>query len=273
MLRHIGIGLCLLFCSADSVNQDKITWDDSNYELVFYDDFSGQSGSLPDPAKWSCSPRGSSIWSRWISNSPRVAYVKKGTLVCRAVPNRTERADTAAMLTGAIETKDKFYFQYGKLEVRMKTNLKRGNFPAVWLVPQYDKTSDNRYGEIDVVEMFGNEGKAAHTVHTHRSFTLKKEGVKRIFSSTIDVTKWHVYGIVWEKDRIIWTLDGEAVAEYPRLNTRQMQDEGQWTFDRPFYIRLNQSVGDGSHPLLVPNLKSTYETRFDWVKVYQKKRN
>lgn len=273
MLRNVWIVPFLLLCFADSVSQDRITWDDSGYELVFYDDFNGPNNSRPDTTKWSCSLRGTSIWSRWISNSPKVAYLKNGKLICRAIPNIRERTDTATMLSGAIETKDKFYFQYGKLEVRMKTNLRRGNFPAVWLVPQYDKTKDKRYGEIDVVEMYGNEGKAAHTIHTHRSFTLKKEGLEREFRSTTDVTKWHVYGIVWEKDRIIWTLDGEAVAEYPRLNTSQMQDEGQWTFDRPFFIRLNQSVGDGSHPLLVPNLKTTYETRFDWVKVYQRKIN
>ena len=271
MLRNIWIGLLLLLCSADSVSQDRITWDDSGYELVFCDDFDGPNGSRPDPAKWSCSPRMNCLWARWNSKSPKVAYLKKGTLVCRAIPNRTERGDTATMLTGAVETRGKFTFQYGKVEVRMKTNLKRGNFPAAWLMPQYELSADKRYGEIDMVEMFGNESVAAHTIHTHRSFTLEKEGLRRKFRSEIDVTKWHVYGIVWEPDRVIWTVDGKGVGEYPRMRDRQMLDEGQWTFDRPFYIILNQSVGNGSSPKMVPNTKTTYETRFDWVRVYKKK--
>lgn len=241
------------------------------YELVFSDEFNLPNGSRPDPTKWSTSPRANTTWARWVSNSPKVAYIKKGNLVCKGIPNKSEPADTARMLTGSVETKDKFSFQYGKVEVRMKTNLRPGNFPAIWMTPQFSRTSDKRYGEIDIVEMFGNEGKAAHTVHTHRTLTLKKEGIKREFREKIDVTQWHIYGIIWTKDKIVWTLDGKQVGEYRKINTPEMQAEGQWTFDRPFFLRLNQSVGDGSHPLLTANYKKTYETHFDWVRIYKQK--
>lgn len=40
------------------------------------------------------------------------------------------------MLAGAVFTKDKFAFKYGKIEVRMRTNLQKGNFPAAWIMPQ-----------------------------------------------------------------------------------------------------------------------------------------
>ena len=50
--------------------------------------------------------------------------------MCKAIPNRHLATDTAQMLTGAVFTKDKFEFRYGKVEVRMKTNRRVGNFPA-----------------------------------------------------------------------------------------------------------------------------------------------
>ena len=41
----------------------------------------------------------------------------------------------ATMLTGAVDTRSSFAFQYGKIELRMRTNMLPGNFPAAWLLP------------------------------------------------------------------------------------------------------------------------------------------
>ena len=268
MYRNILCFLLLVALIGDSpmarAQNQKGKW-----QLVFSDEFNRPDGSQPNSKKWSHAPRANNGWARWISNSAKVAFIKKGKLICRAIPNKSEESDSARMLTSAFETKNKFSFQYGKVEVRMRTNLKRGNFPAVWMVPDY--TSDKRYGEIDIVEMFGNEKSAAHTAHTHRSYSLKKEGIQRTFKEKLDITKWHVYGVIWTEESIVWTVDGETVGEYKKINTPEMQREGQWTFDRPFYLRLNQSVGNGNHPLLIPNYKATYETQFDWIRVYQMK--
>lgn len=42
-----------------------------------------------------------------------------------------------------------------------------------------------------------------------------------------------------------------------------MLEEGQWSFDRFFFIILNQSVGYGNWH--APDPHATYETEFDWV--------
>ena len=49
-----------------------------------------------------------------------------------------------------------------------------------------------------------------------------------------------------------------------------MRKEGQWTFDRPFHIIMNQSVGDNSNPYFMVDTNQIYETQFDWIRVYQK---
>jgi beta-glucanase (GH16 family) len=268
MSKNLLTSLLLLFVFADSSSQTREFFDDeADYELVFSDEFNQRGRSLPDSTKWQPCRRYAGQWSRWISASPDVAFVKDGRLICRAIPNRSEAPDTAAMLTGAIETRGKFAFQYGKIEVRMKTNMKQGNFPAAWLVPTYED-GDKRYGEIDIVEMFGNQQASFHTIHTHRSFILKKERPMS-FKREILVNRWHIYGVIWTKDIVVWTIDGEKVGEYRRIDSDQMVEEGQWTFDRPFYIRLNQSVGEGRYEVMIPHTNEIYETQFDWVRVYQ----
>jgi beta-glucanase (GH16 family) len=272
MIKNLSLGMLVLLFASDSSSKmmEMNEEEGSEYELVFSDEFNQSRDSRPDTSKWIPCRRYQGHWSRWISDSRDVAFVKRGRLVCRAIPNRSEPGDTATMLTGAIETRSKFAFQYGKIEVRMRTNLKQGNFPAAWLVPTY-KDGDKRYGEIDIVEMFGNQSFSFHTVHSHRSYSLKKRDIPMSFKKEIAVTGWHVYGVIWTKDCIVWTVDGEKVGEYRKIRTKQMDDEGQWTFDRPFYIRLNQSVGDGTYHVMIPHTDDVYQTEFDWVRVYQQK--
>lgn len=260
--------LLLLLLSADSVSRPDAHIDDEGYVLVFSDEFSLPDGSAPDTLIWSPCRRYGGQWSRWISDSPDVAFIRGGHLVCRAVPNVTVPEDTATMLTGAMETRGKFAFMYGKVEVRMRTNMKQGNFPAAWLVPTYED-GDTRYGEIDIVEMFGNQNASFHTIHNHRTFNLKRERPMS-FKRKLSPDDWHVFGIIWTADEVAWTVDGDYVGSYRRIDTPQMKEEGQWTFDRPFYLRLNQSVGEGTYREMIPHTGETYETEFDWVRVYQK---
>ena len=262
--------LCLLMLVAfvGDVPLAKAQGQEKKWQLVFSDEFDQPDGSQPDSTKWSRCKRYNSGWNRWISNSKEVAYIESGNLVCKAIPNKSLATDTAKMLTGAIESKGKFFFKYGKVEVRMKTGKKIGNFPAVWMKPE--KIDPNRYGEIDIVEMFGNLGVAQQTVHSHQTVVLKKKK-EHSFRTNLNVSKWHIYGMEWSANEIIFTIDGRVTARYPKSRDSQDRKEGQWTFDRPFYLLMNQSVGDGRFESTVPHIKHTYVTMFDWIRVYQKK--
>lgn len=271
MNKNLLLIFLLIFVLSDSVSKSPEAVQADEYELVFSDEFNLPNGSQPDSTKWGRSVRYTSIWNRWVSQSPRVVYIDKGHLVCKAIPNRTEKSDTATMLTGAIETLNKYSFQYGKVEVRLKTNTQRGNFPAAWLSPQPGGI-DSRYGEIDIFETFGNIGCSQHTVHNHLTTILKKKGPENEFRKKIRVDRWHIYSIEWSAEKIIWFIDGEKVAEYHKSNDPQLLADGQWTFDRPFFLRLNQSVGDGSYEVMIPDVTKEYETRFDWIRVYQKRK-
>ena len=267
MHKHIFYLFFLLVLSSDSITVEAQV---PEYVLVFSDEFNQTNGSQPDPTKWNRVMRNPSIWARWNSNSDKVVFIKNGCLVCRAVPNKYEPTDTAKMLTGGVNTMNKFEFQYGKVEVRMKTNLIPGNFPAAWMGKTH-KQRDDLYGEIDIVEVFSNQKKASHNIHSQYTQTHPKHGMKNSFSWQVDVRKWHVYGIEWTPEYVLWTVDGETTGIFKKPKDKQLLEEGAWTFDYPFFLILNQAVGNGRWSYLpYPNTRKTFETRFDWVRVYQR---
>ena len=82
--------------------------------------------------------------------------------------------------------------------------------------------------------------------------------------------KWHVYSVVWTPTRITFLIDNKETGTYNKATDKSILQQGQWTFDRPFYLILNQSVGNGLYPCMMPQMDETYETQVDWVRVYQK---
>lgn len=271
MKRNYVLGLLTLFFTADTVSRAQIIFDNTGYELVFSDEFNLPNGSHPDPAVWSRKPRNNDMCNRWNSESNKVVYINNGSLVCRAIPNKSEPNDTARMLAGSVWTFGKYNVKYGKIEVRMRTNNKAGSFPAAWLKWQPVDWNTDPYAEIDIVEMFGNRGLAYQTIHSQLTVSDKRHGLTNSFSTKIDVTKWHVYAIEWTPTYVTFAIDGTPVGTYRKSDSPRLFEKGQWTFDVPCYIVLNQSVGEGPTFGTGNFHRKTYETRFDWIRVYQKK--
>ena len=127
------------------------------------------------------------------------------------------------------------------------------------------------YGEIDIFEAAGNRRKAQQTVHSKLTMTVKGHKEKNTHFEDVDLSKWHVYGLEWTPTYLVWTIDGRTVFHYEKSHTITQLAQGQWTFDEPFFLILNQSVGDGQWECMQPQTKKVYETRIDWVRVYQKR--
>lgn len=241
------------------------------YDLVFADEFDQPDGSAPDASRWRVPARRGSTWNRWISSSDEVAFVKNGALVCRAVPNADRAADDVAMLTGAVETQGLFAFTYGRVEVRLRTKPFAGNFPAAWMMPQPPCATWPNAGEIDIFEAIDARNTSYHTIHSHWSYDLgHRTDPVSSFTRDVKVAQWHVYGLEWVEDLLVFTVDGEVAGTYARSSDAGVLGQGQWPFDHPFYLILNQSVGDGSWARAA-DTSHTYETYFDYVRVYQRR--
>ena len=240
------------------------------YQLVFSDEFDQPNGSLPDPAKWQCSKRYHSTWNRWIADSSAVACIRSGSLLCRAIPNRDRTVDDVPMITGAVESRDRYSFTYGKVEVRLRTNLHQGNFPAAWMMPQPPAEGWPKAGEIDIFESIDDKEVAYHTVHSNWTYNLgHRSDPVSSFNEKVTVGDWHVYALEWTENALTWLVDGKVVGTYQKSTDATALEQGQWPFDHPFYIILNQSVGDGSWAKAA-DTGYTYSTFFDYVRVYQR---
>ena len=81
---------------------------------------------------------------------------------------------------------------------------------------------------------------------------------------------FHVYAVEWNATSITWYVDGQKMWTYNKSTDQNALNNGQWPFDAPFYLILNQSVGNGSWARPADESFS-YETQFDWVRVYQRR--
>lgn len=250
---------------ADSVNgaiEIEVNFEptaSAKYQLVFSDEFN--EGSVPDPEKWSCSPRQNATWNRWIADDERVACLSGGNFVARAIPNPDPATYQGDMITGAIQSRGKFAFKYGKIEARIYTNGWTGNFPAFWLMPEDQTGGWPACGEIDIWEQINNEQRAYHTLHTGYRQSMYS------VSEYCNTSHFHTYGFEWDAEKMIWYMDGREVGRYNKSANYPAHPDS-WPYDKAFYIILNQSVGSGSWAAN-PDINQTYTTLFDWVRVYQ----
>ena len=258
---------------AEKVHDDitiSATWErDDTYTnarvLSFCEEFDGE--GEPTSEWWKRTERQGATWNRWCSNSPLVVYQEGGALHCRAIPNPDRSTDNVPMITGGVKTQGKFSFQWGRVEARIKTIPHRGTFPAFWMMPADNSLGWPNNGEIDIWETIDNGDVAYGTVHTNWTYNLNMGGNGGNMGG-IDYSLWHVYAIEWNATSITWYVDGKKMWTYNKSSDKNALNKGQWPFDAPFYIILNQSVGNGSWA--APADESfTYETLFDWVRVYQ----
>ena len=243
---------------------------DTEWVLVFNDEFNAADYSQPVDDKWMRCQRYGATWNRWLSDSEEVIYLEDGDLVARAIPNPDKASDPVDMITGGIKSMGRFGFTYGYVEARIYNNLWVGNFPAFWMMPEDQSAGWPDCGEIDIWEVIDTENRSYHTIHSNWTYDLGyKNNPQSSFNTTCSYDRYHTYGLAWDATTLIWYLDGKEVGRYTKSTNQSHLDQGQWPFDKHFHLILNQSVGNGAWAANA-DITHTYETRFDWVRVYQK---
>lgn len=258
----------------------------AEYKLAFGDEFNTADFTQPNEAYWSRSEWAHPTWKRFTAQTKagqeKTGWIEDGKLVLRCVKNefadekRGDNGSKLEMISGAVESADKITFTYGKVEGRLKTTAHSGNFPAFWMMPNkstYGGWPDS--GEIDIFEQINNENTSYHTIHSHWANGKSDGGLgqsgnpQKGGTSATTTGDYHVYGLEWTENMLTWFVNGKKVFSYAKSTNQDDLDKKQWPFDKPFYLILNQSVGNGGWAAN-PDLNFTYETKFDWVRVYQK---
>jgi beta-glucanase (GH16 family) len=250
-MKKLIIIAITLFCF---LQQDKAqTWN-----LVWSDEFNVP--GLPDTTKW-----GNEVG--FVRNKELQYYtyrridnakVENGNLM---IIGKKEPYKGAEYTSASLTTDRKHSWTYGKIEARIKLPEGQGLWPAFWLLGQNIHTDRwPKCGEVDIMEHINLEPKNYGTMHWDNNGHVGSGG-----TTPCDVTKFHTYSIEWDKDAIVWFLDGNKYWEGSIKDNVNSTDE----FHKPFYIILNLAIG-GNWPKNPDNTTAFPDTVFvDYVRVYQ----
>jgi beta-glucanase (GH16 family) len=240
------------------------------WKLVWSDEFN-QLGS-PDAKSWSYESgyiRNNEA-QYYTKNRPQNVRVEDGHLVIEArndslpLPN----GKIAKVTSGAIETRDKASWKYGRIEVRARIPQGRGTWPAIWLMPDDPSALWPACGEIDIMESVGFEPDVVHqTIHTRAGNALNNKQ-HTTFTPVKDLAAdFHVYAMQWDADEMDMFIDGRETFRFVNPHT----GSDAWPFDKPFHVILNLAIGGswggvkGIDPSIFP-----CRMEVDYVRAYQR---
>lgn len=238
--------------------------DEKHWDLIWEDSFTNKK---LDQTKWNVIERNTADWGNYMSDKKGLIRIKNGLLYLRGIENKNRKKDTVPFLTGGINTKGKFSYQYGKIEIRAILEQAQGAWPAMWMLadkPKYGAYPRN--GEIDLMEHLNFEDKIYQTVHSYYTLELKQDTIPPHFGTAkVDSRKFNIYGMEWYPDKLVFTLNGEETFTYPKLPN---VDPSQWPFDQPFYIMIDMQLG-GQWVGKVDPKDLPVNMIVDWVRVYK----
>lgn len=220
----------------------------SKWTLIFEEEFSGNAWR----EKWNIQDWPSEKNDELQYYTPDNVSVRNGYLV---LSSKSERYKGRDYTSGAVTTEDLFEFTYGKVEIRAKLPSSKGIFPALWLV---NSESADWLPEIDVVENIGQEPNNLYFVlHWKDDKGIQKRDYLTYTGEEAFHEHFHTFGMIWEKDKVSWTLDGEVVFETTAFSP-----------DLPLFLYMNTAIG-GIWPGDPDPGNVNEEFLIDYVRVYQ----
>ncbi len=160
--------------------------------------------------------------------------------------------------SGWVESKQAYNTQYGYIESRIKIPYGFGFWPAFWTFLG-DGVSGSNAAEIDIFEMLGHLPNDNVTTNIHYEYPDGDPYFQKSELDYFDYTDWHIYGVEWSPDRIVWYIDGHAIRTYYNHSVVD-----------PVRIILNTAI----EPLYQPTVNQApfpSDMRVDYVKVYDLK--
>lgn len=275
---------------------------DKNWHLVFADAFDGvaldstkwtladdcwgggnneRQCYTPDPRNHGVADGVLTITARHESHSGP-AYPADQRITAEAQSARATKPFTSARLS----TNGKASWLYGRMQIRAKLPQGQGTWPAIWMLPEgWDYGAWARSGEIDIMEAVnlgtpcpqcagGIENRVLGTIHFGGEPPRNRYiGEEMALPESPD--GFHIYEIEWDKDGIVWRVDGHAYQkrvphEWHSLGT----DKSGAPFDRPFHLILNLAIGghlpEGRNSGGVDPSDFPKSMQIDWVRIWEK---
>ena len=237
--------------------------------LIWSDEFDGDAGERPDTTMWTYDiGTGQNGWGngefQYYTDRPdNVALDGAGNLVITA---RREGFGGQPFTSARIKTEGLFERAYGRFEVRAKTPVGPGIWPAIWMLGNNCDTDPwPQCGEIDIMELRGNRPtEIAGTVHGPGYNAGNSIGQTYVLTEGRFDDQFRVFAVEWGSDYIEWYLDDFL---YHRVTPDDVP--GEWVFDHPFFIIMNVAVGGNYVGFPTSQTPFPQSLTVDYVRVYE----
>ena len=255
------------------------------YELVWSDEFN--SDGVPDERWWNFEHgfvRNNEL--QWYQ--PGNARIEDGRLIFKGKRERIKNSNCdsessdwrknreyAEYTSASINTRDKFSFQYGIMEVRARVDTTLGAWPAIWTLGN-DRQWPER-GEVDVMEFYRIADEPTILANAawlgDSRWDVVWDSEKIPLSDYLEKLpdwpeRFHTWKMNWSEEYIKLYLNDELLNKVEIENATY--DDGFNPFRQPHYILLNLAIGSNGGNPEKSEFPISYEV--DFVRVYQEKK-
>ena len=238
-----------------------------NYDLVWNDEFDGDSGTAPSDTKWTYDiGTGQNGWGNnelqsYTNNSRNISKDGLGHLVITAIKDGTGNYTSAR-----IKTEGLFSQQYGRIEARIKTPTGSGIWPAFWMLGSNIKDVGwPQCGEIDIMEQKGKFSNITYGT-LHGPGYSGGEAISTAYGLQNDRfdMDFNIYAVEWDENQIDFYVNNYL---YKRVKPSDIP--GEWVFNQPFFIIMNVAVGGNF--VGPPNINTPFPCSMyiDYIRVYK----
>ena len=261
------------------------------YTLVWNEDFTD--GSL-DLGVWNIEVNGDGG-----GNNELQYYCEKGVSLgiepttgkkCLILTAAKEAYKGKDCTSGRVNTLDKLYYTYGKIEARIRIpDTSNGLWPAFWQMGNnFDEVGWPRCGETDIIEMGNQNGFNGRqdryfngAMHVGSAWnTVWQDAQAHEWAYSLQDT-FHIVTMIWTPTSVDMYMDKDAHPEngaYFHADLEPNDDDNynrQLVFGKPNFIIANLAVG-GNFPgiwningitALTNGSRSMY---IDWIRIYQR---
>jgi beta-glucanase (GH16 family) len=195
------------------------------------------------------------------TNLPENIKIDNGKLLITAL-----KTGEGSYTSARIKTQEKAVMKFGRIDIRAKLPKGQGIWPAIWMLGENINVAGSGWpvcGEIDIMEVVGHKpAELVGTVH-YSSDGYKYSSSSTTLSSGDFSDKFHVFSIVWDRNKIAWYLDNKLFKEF--INT----SISGYPFNKPFFFIMNVAVG-GNWPG-PPDATTVFpqEMVVDYIRVFQ----
>jgi len=236
--------------AAQAADADRPGW-----TLTFQDEFDGTG---VDDQKWVKRLK----WGQQVVNNELQAYVDDAFRLQNGFLDIVgEKRDASyggqqlSYASGLLSSV--FEQQYGYFEARLKVPAGKGLWPAFWLLGKNGSTGVN---EIDIHEILGQvPNKVYMTVHWGSDYSAGHKSDGTNWTGPDFSADFHVFGLEWRPDAIIWTIDGVERKRHTGAGIPQV----------PMYMIINLAIG-GDWPG-APSASTVFPAVYeiDYVRAYK----